>query len=235
MFLVILYVSYVARAGLVVAIDELEGRKNELTFGSAYHAGRQYFWRLFGFDILISLVAIGLLMIMIAPVILLFIAAGKSPAVLALAILLAIIVFLIFIVVIIYFGILRLLGSRALVINNLGIRASISYGHQMIINKKGYSVLAWLVSLLVGLVYGIALGIAVIIVGLILFAVGYGIYKAAGSVGQVPITVTMIGIFIALLMFVSGVFTSFISTYWTLTFRAIDYYFKKDKEISVNP
>jgi hypothetical protein len=113
------------------------------------------------------------------------------------------------------------LGTRALVLEQLGARSSIARAHRLLLKRFGRTLVVWLLSLAVGLVVGILFAIAFGIV-VIPFAIVAGVLLATGSAVFWPLVVLFVIIVAPIALVVGGFLASVSSTYWTLAFRRLD-------------
>jgi len=88
---------------------------------------------------------------------------------------------------------------------------------------SGRLTLAWLITLALGIGYSLALILPLLIVGAALVGVGVAVYAVAKIVGVVIYGVLAGMVLLAALLFLNGAFTAYISSYWTLAFRALEY------------
>jgi hypothetical protein len=121
----------------------------------------------------------------------------------------------------IYLFFLDRLGSRALVLEQLGATASIARGHRLLIRRLGRTLIVWLLSIAVGIVVGIvaACVLAIVFVPLLLVA---GAATANGSGPPVALIVIGAVLLLPLSLVVGGFLSAQSATYWTLAFRRLD-------------
>lgn len=240
--LIFLIVSVIARytsyGALIAGVDEVE-RTGDTRFNSALRAGWSRFVQVFIIDLLLGiagfiialpiivviLVGLGLV---IGPAIAIG-ASGGEGAVVA-GILWGVLTFLIWLVVIIAlaavvgaaFSILREYAMRFSVLEGRGIFESIGDAFRLAIARLGPTLLIWLILAGIGLLVGLVL-IPVVLVGAgvaaALFALLYALFESwlLPAVLAVPV-VLVLG---ALVTLGSGIYQTFISAVWTLTFREL--------------
>jgi hypothetical protein len=121
----------------------------------------------------------------------------------------------------IYIFFLDRLGSRALVLEQLGAVASIGRGHRLLIKRLGRALIVWLLSIATGIVVGIVAAclLAVVFVPLALIA---GAAAANGSGPPVVLIVIGAVLLLPLSLVVGGFLSAQSATYWTLAFRRLD-------------
>ncbi len=120
-----------------------------------------------------------------------------------------------------YIFFLDRLGSRALVLEQLGARASIARAHRLLVKRIGRTLLVWLLSIAVGFVVGILFACAFAIV-IIPFAIAGGIAFATNAAVFWPLAILAVIIVLPISLVVGGFLAAQGSTYWTLAFRRLD-------------
>ena len=223
--LAVTYISLAAKAGLILSVEALESQNQALGFGAAWQAGAVFVWRLWGLLILVGLVMLVLVGVAMLPI-LVAVPLGilsESPELMIGPILIAVGLILLMIPVFLYLSLLEKLASRWIVLRNGGILAGLSTAHQIVVRKLGPALLTWLITLALGIGYSLALILPLLIVGAALVGVGVAIYAVAKIVGVVIYGVLAGMVLLAALLFLNGVFTAYISSYWTLAFRALEY------------
>ena len=121
----------------------------------------------------------------------------------------------------IYLFFLDRLGSRALVLEQLGAVASIARGHRLLIKRLGRTLIVWLLSIAVGIVVGVATTVVLAIVFIPLLLVG-GAFSNGDLVSNVGLLVVGAVVLIPLSLVVGGFLSAQSATYWTLAFRRLD-------------
>ncbi|HKW93214.1 MAG TPA: hypothetical protein VJX92_15065 [Methylomirabilota bacterium] len=121
----------------------------------------------------------------------------------------------------IYLFFLDRLGLRALVLEQLGARASFARGHRLLFKRLGRTLLVWLLSIAVGFALGIGLACVGTIAVLPFVLIGAGL-AAANSAALVPVIILAVIILLPLFLVVGGFLAAQSSTYWTLAFRRLD-------------
>jgi hypothetical protein len=121
----------------------------------------------------------------------------------------------------IYLFFLDRLGSRALVLEQLGAAASIARGHRLLIKRLGRTLIVWLLSIATSFVLGILAACLLAVVFVPLLIIG-GV--AAANDSGVPVALIVIGaaLLIPLSLVVGGFVSAQSATYWTLAFRRLD-------------
>ena len=232
---------YVAETALIQMVDGYEETGRKQTVGEGFRLGwSRSAFRLFLIDLVIgvptTLIFILLLLLAAAPL-LLWLTKSTVAGVLgtAMAIGLGLPVILLAIIVAVVLSVLKPFFRRVCVLEGLGVTESIRQGYTMVTQNLKDVGLMWLITL--GLRIGWA--IAMIPIAFLLFIVGTALggslaFVAGGLArlfflkGAAPwITAAMVGIPIFILViavplsFLSGLFETFISSTWTLTYREL--------------
>jgi len=220
--LVILYISYSARAGLIHSINKAESGDKKPEFHQAFHAGQKYFWQFLGLTLLVSLMVFAVVFVLIGVIAtFVILVASVSLWFLIIAIPVGLLLILGIVVLAIYLNWIMLLAYREIVIGNKKIVASISAARELIHHNFMNIVLAWLIQTAVGVVVGIVMAIVTLAVGGILFAIGVGLYFAGGISATLVYGAFAALIFVALTLVLAGIVNSYYSTYWTIVYRKL--------------
>lgn len=235
LYLILLYFSYSANAGLILSVNTLEEKNENLGLGKAFQKGRKFAWRLFGFDILLFLVILFLVFILALIAIpffmLIFDVATVDPGLVIGLPFLFLALLLIFLVVL-YFGIVRVFAMRSMVLENLPVFSAFSATHTLIRRQLWHVVLTWLVAFGVSFAVGLVLVFIAFAVFGVLALIGFTIYLAASWPGVVIYALIFGFAFIASFVFLGSVYTAFNSTYFTLAYLALTYLHQKHHKTS---
>jgi len=125
------------------------------------------------------------------------------------------------IVYLIYLFFLDRLGSRALILEQLGARAAIVRAHRLLFKRLGRTLLVWLLAIVVALVVGIATAcvLAIVSIPIVLVAVVLAVNNSAAIV---PLIVLAVIVFLPISLIIGGFLSAQSSTYWTLAFRRLE-------------
>lgn len=219
-----IYLCNSSRAGLIRATNDLEDGKepHNKPFFDYFQKGKNFVWRLFGLDLFITLTVIGFFIIISLPLTLsLIFKAGTGAYILSGIII--ILGFLAAIALAFYLSIVTQYASRILVLKNYPIVKSFKLAQKLARNQLQNSLLALIITIGLSLAFGLAIGISCLIAGGILFGLGYTIYMIANLTAAIIYGVIAGLAFLAALIFANGIFTAFISSFWTITYRAINY------------
>jgi len=121
----------------------------------------------------------------------------------------------------VYVGFLDRLGARAVVLEELGAKAALGRGHQLVRRRLGRVLLVWLLGIAIGIALSIAVGIALIVVALPLI---FGVIAAVATESGFAVVLIIIGLLILVpaALVVGGFLSAQTSTYWTLAFRRLE-------------
>jgi len=211
----IVVISTMARGGLIASVAGIE-RQEPVSFKQGFRAGYHAFWRIVGINLLVGLAVLGILALLAVPVIILAVTEHFVGAVI-----LGIFELLIFLPIAIYFGNLTMYALRIILIENGGVQASLSGAHQIIRRNIGPVLLVWLLGVAFGIGYAVALLVALLIVLIPLALLGWAIYAGLGLAATIIYAVIFGLLVIAGMIFVQGLMSTFISSYWTLAYLAL--------------
>ena len=220
MMALLLWLSLCAKAGLILSVDRLDTSGEELGFGSAFHAGRRYFWSLLGLGLLVFLILLAGLTVLAAPLVALVLANRSTGAIIA-AMVLGIGAVLVLIVMAVYLGILVQVGNREIVLQGRGAVEAMQAAHGLARRQLGAVLVTWLITIALGLGYGLGVLLVLLLVGGVLAGLGVGVYFALKTVGVVVYAVVAGLALIAGLCILGGWFTALVSSFWTLAYRAL--------------
>lgn len=216
--LVILYVSYSARAGLMKSVDRIDSGDDSWKFRDAFRAGRRSFWRLLGYYLLLFLSVIVLLAVFSVPTVFLFLWQQTLGNVLGVT--LIIIGLLALFAWAILISLITPFAERNVVIADQRIIQAIRTAWDSLVKKFMKIFLTYLVNVGLSMAYMMAVGFAVLIIGSVLFGIGYLLYSV--NIVATYIYAGVAGLALSLvLLAVGGFFTAFLSSYWTIAYRQI--------------
>jgi hypothetical protein len=124
-------------------------------------------------------------------------------------------------VYVLYISFLDRLGTRAVVLEQVGARAALVRGHRLLRKRLGRVLLVWLLSIAVGIAVGICAAIALAIVVIPITVAGIAAYATGSPFLWVAIIVGTV-IFLPIAVVVEGFVVGQSSTYWTLAFRRLE-------------
>ncbi len=218
--LLVLYVALAAKAGLIAAVDRLDRTGRDLAFGAAFRLGQGYVWRLLGMGLLLGLAMLGAGAVLLGPPIALGVALRTPGAIIA-AVGLGVIAVLALIALALYLAVLEKLASRFLVLTDCGIMNGLTAAHGLLRRRLGPTVVTWLIQVALGIAYSLATRILLLVVGVGMVAVGAGVYAVTRQIGLIAYAVVSATALLALFAFLGGLFTAFVSSYWTLAYQAL--------------
>lgn len=233
-------VQYVSRAALIHMVDHYEATGEKLRWKAGWRLGwSRHAWRLFLVDLTIFLpVFVGVLVLFgcAAMPVLVSVIGGGEPTPLGIISTIGLVFLVVFVLVIVAaaMSLLMELVYRQVVLRNTGVFESIRLGWQTLRANFTNVFLMWLI--LIGIAIGFFIASLIVFFLLAMAAllfgggIGAGLYflvKAIGTVKAAIITGTAVGGLIALLVlaapltFLSGLYETFTSTVWTLTYREL--------------
>jgi len=120
-----------------------------------------------------------------------------------------------------YLFFLDRLGTRAVVLEQIGARAAIVRAHRLLFKRLGRALLVLLLAIGVGIALGILVACALAIVAVPLAIIGAVLF-ASGSAPAWPLIVIAVIILLPITLVIGGFLAAQSSTYWTLAFRRLD-------------
>lgn len=237
LFIVGLVVRYTSYGALIAGVDEVE-RTEETTFRSALSAGWPRFLRLLAMDVLIGIVGLILgavvalifligLVIVIVPALAI---AGRGDTSIWIGIIWGVLTGIAWLVLLILvalvfsalFTLWREFAYRATVLDGRGVFDALGDGYTLMRTRLGQAGIMWLILTGIGLVLNtIAVPLVVVAGGVIALIIGlaYGATQSVAPVLIIGIPVTLVAVLVA--VFVAGVYYTFTSSVWTLTYREL--------------
>jgi len=190
--------------------------------GMSWRAGRHTLWAIVRFRLLLIALGLPLLLLFIVLVVSIIIAIVNRSGVAVVPLVIGGLLLVVAgIPYAIYLSFLDRLGSRALVLEQLGAVASIARAHRLLIKRLGRTLIVWLLSIATSFVLGILAACLVAVVFVPLLIIGGA---AAANDSGVPVVLIVIGaaLLIPLSLVVGGFLAAQSATYWTLAFRRLD-------------
>lgn len=222
----VMYISALANASLIKSVDAIENGSSQ-RLGSAFRSGVPFAWRILGLSVLAVIVILAVISICVVPIAFLIGFGGKAGISLMLIILTIIMTLVLGIGGIIFFfymAILLQLAIRSIVLEDCHIIDSVKMAHRVIKAQLMQIIIAYGISVAVRFVAGLIL----FLVGLTLLAVGVLLFfltKVAFN-GNIAAAITAIIVIFGAVIIIFplvGAVGAYISTFWTLTYRALTY------------
>ncbi len=205
------YISIRAKAGLILSAEKLEANQPAGTFKEASASGRPFTGRIIGLYLLTLLfgtVVLGGLSAVLATI-------SQPAMMIAFVCLLPI-----FIAVVAYANFIVKIAERHIVLADTRTGAAIAFAHQVLRNRLGQSVISVLIE------FGLQILFLLAIFSIIMISVGIGALLAILIASVLPkaVVVGVVGVLALILLvgffILSGWFSAFIISYWTLVYRA---------------
>ncbi|MCL4505902.1 MAG: hypothetical protein M1434_12575 [Chloroflexi bacterium] len=234
--IVLWVVGLIARGGLIAGVQQIE-TDGDTTFGSAWKVGAAKFWRLLGLDILIALpvIIVGIVIVVMLAVsiggIIAASSGGRSRAssdmlgMLGMLGITTISVICCLICLVVLYSLLAMafqtFGERAIVIENMGVTASISRAWAVFGANLGNIILLALLMLVVSFVFGLVVGaLALIVLAPTLLPLFLDTSRS-GALSAGMLALAVIGLILVAILgaVVESVFVTFNSATWTLAYR----------------
>jgi hypothetical protein len=190
--------------------------------GWAWRAGVSTLWAVVRFRLLIVALALPLVLLFIGFGIAVVVAAVNQDAGAILPLVLSgLLLLAIALPYAIYVSFLDRLGSRALILEQIGARASVARAHRLLFKRFGRTLVVWLLSIAVSIVLGLLAACLLGIIFVPLLLIG-GLLAANNSSAVLPLVVLGAFVLLPVSLVVGGFLAAQISTYWTLAFRRLD-------------
>jgi hypothetical protein len=222
LLIIALFILAAVCEGATVRASAEHDAERPFRLGLAWRAGVNRMWAIVRFRLLLIALLLPLWLMFVAFLLAVAIAiANRNASAIPGLFLSALSLTLIAFTYGLYIFFLDRLGSRALVLEQLGARASIARAHRLLVKRIGRTLLVWLLSIAVGLVVGILFACAFAIV-IIPFAIAGGIAFATHAAVFWPLAILAVIIVLPISLVVGGFLAAQGSTYWTLAFRRLD-------------
>jgi hypothetical protein len=183
-----------------------------VTFGQAWGAGLQNFWRLFLIGLAVGVIVIAAALVTILPGIVL------AVATLGIGLLCFFPLLCLFIVAAIILNIVAYFAQIAAVVENLGVMDALQRSWQVIRANVGSIIVLGLILIVVGGVAGLVMAVPLILVVLPpLFALGVGGEEALGT--GLIFALACCAAYLPILLVLSGILETWTTSAWTLAYR----------------
>jgi len=231
LILFLLWLTYSSLAGLIFAVSEIKKKKteNSLNFRVAFRQGKQFFWPLLVLKVFFHFLIAMVLAIFISPLIIVSLTSSGLPGVIFAAAW-GILTLLIVLGIILYLKFVFIFAERFIILQNQDILEGFRSSKKIVAqNLKEILVLALInlvvIAVTIFLFASLFILIEGILIGLVLLdfyltqKTGYGELNQVFDVTtEFSLAIIGIGIFLPL----SAFYYSFISSYWTLAFFALN-------------
>jgi len=232
--IVALIVQYVARTALIRGVDQIEDAGGAPTWREGFRLGwSNRAFRLWLLElivgILVTLAALVLLALCASPLLLLLIRSEVARVIgIASTVLLGLLWLLVLIITAIALSLLGKFWEREIVLADRGIGEALSGGYMLVRRRLKDVGVMWLLMLAINIGFAILmLPVALVlaaVAGALGAALGFGIHAATGGsvvwaiAAGMPVFLLVLSIPLA---FVGGIFESYRSSVWTLTYREV--------------
>lgn len=114
------------------------------------------------------------------------------------------------------------IALRSIVLERRGVFSALGRSFHLFTHRLGRVLLLFLIAIGIGIVIGIATGIAAVLVALPFIAVLAAFYATVGLEATLTVGVILLVLYILGVALLNGAVGSFLTTYWTLSFRRLD-------------
>lgn len=208
-------ISLVAQGAIIGGAQKLI--KNEKSdFYKALKIGTKHFWRIWGLNIIYSLIILASIIVLGLPVAL-FITAHM----ISLSVFWGLIASLIFILIVITFNIIAPYSYRILVIENKKITESIHSSIKFTAKHLKEVILVYVSMAIVGIIFGIILTLGILFLGGILALLGIAVFAASNAIGIVYASLAG-SVFLIFLFVISAAYSTFQSVVLTMAYEELN-------------
>lgn len=223
LLILIFYVSYSSKAGLILAVDEHKDKKfDDKSIAKKYfNEGKAFAWKIFLFNVIMALIVFFVLAVVLSPMIPLIIAIDQPQAVVMFVGLL-IVAIAILMIFSIGMTIVKQLGERMIVLNKASALHAFLESIKMMFSNIGRVLLVWLISVALSIGYSLGSFLGLFLAGLLYFMTSALFYFVLKTPGLVFFSTTSGLIIIVAICIVVGGFSTFASSFWTLSYKELE-------------
>ena len=212
--IIFIYLHFTARGAIIKSAEQLDAGKS-LGLKNAWAFGRQYFWRVFIFSLVMAGIILLGLLIAATPIVLLAIFEQTLAA-----IIFGIIFFLVFLVYLIYLSLVSTYAERILILENKRAIESIKLGIKFF-NKSWKTIaVVYLIVMAISLIAAMVVIIAIIVPILFLTGIGALFYLISSGLTFIYATIAILAL-VVLFCTLMGMLNAYISTVYTLTYNEL--------------
>ncbi len=233
--IILTVLRYVSQVALMKMVDDYEETEAQRTVREGFRLGwSRHAFQLWLVDLIFGVPIALLIIIPIAGAVLLGFAVGFTAALIPVFIGLGCILLVLIFALSIIVTVLRHFIQRQIALNDQRVFAGFRAGYEMVSGNLGAVSLMWLIMVGIGLGWGVVsfiitiiLLIAVGLLGVAAFFAGVGISSLATTgdvrwiIGGVLAALVFLPLFIIPVTFIGGLFQCYISSVWTLAYRAL--------------
>ncbi len=209
LWLALVVMSLISKGALISGVSESD-QGRQIAFGGQWNIGVRNALKILGL-VMLSFAAVLVVMIALAIPILLPLAAGKVGIVIAIVI--GAVLFFPFIAFLFALSFTITYAEREVVLRGVDVFSGISAGWEMTKQYAGKSLMMWLVSLASGIVFAMGLVLVLLILAIPFVLIGMA-NLVLGLVLGIPLG-------IAVIFVLSGAFTTYTYSLWTLLYNAL--------------
>jgi hypothetical protein len=214
--------SCITTGALVRASAEHDAER-PFRLGWAWRTGLATFWTIVRLRLLGLLVSLAAVAVIGLFALLGFLSYGAGqPAALAVVVVVGVLVLIALIPFAILTGILFILATRSVVLEQRVAIPALSRALQLMRARFGRTLLVWLIQVGLSIAAALAALIPFIVLALILGGLTFAAFAVAGGAGAIVVGVPAALVLIAAGLVVAGITGSYFSTYWTLAFRRLE-------------
>ena len=215
LWLVMLSLSTVGKVGLIQGTVKADQGGDILTFGELFESGKPFFWRILGLNFLLGFIITAATLLLILPII------GITAITMGIGLICLFPLICIFIPVVWLANIVIEQANIALIVEDLGIRAAIIRGWEIVRDNSGNMAIMALILLLGGAGVRFVLAIPFVLIAIPIFiGIAGGIASESESIlnGGLAIAGLCFVAYLPVLIFLNGILRSYIAAAWTLVY-----------------
>lgn len=214
LFFVLFILNIISQGALIGSVAKLSSGE-KVDFNEGFHTGWKKFWRVLGTMVIYFLIILAVILLWITPTVL-FAAVLSVPFAIFWGI-------LFFLAVVAFFFLVAVISPysfRAVVLKNKSITESISDSVHLCRENLATVIVIYLLLFAIGMAFGIAIFIAVVLIGALLFGIGFVAFLASGVLG-IFYAVVVGAFFLAAIVTLAGAYGAFSSAVITLTYQEL--------------
>lgn len=215
LLLIFAILNFISQGALIGCVNHIDLKK-KTGIGHGFQTGGKHFFRILGIGFLGGLAVVIALLVLGAPIAMLF-----AYQLFGRALILLLIGLIIFIPLSIVVHFITTFGKRYAVIHDMKILNAMKMAFNLFVKNIGASILMGLLLFIIGMAAAIALLIAIFIVAIPFIALGFIAYAALKFIGILLVIIIGAVVLIALSVVYSAIISTYQSCVWTLFFKEL--------------
>lgn len=212
--LALIYLRFISKAGLIKTLSGIE-KKQKGSFNGGFKEGKKYFWKLIFVSLVLVLMAVGIAIVLIVPVVFLFYLEAMTFGIIA-----AILAIVIFIPLIILSAFLGRYASLYIILSDLGVKDSLENSYQLFRKNIFPSIIMALFFVPIGIVMLIVILALTVCIGLFFLLLWIVLNLIVSGTAGIVAAAGII-VFVGAVILVSSIGQVFYESIWFLFFKEI--------------